>query len=116
MDKDYIFKNYKPSAYRSMILSKYGFSKPITKSNKGALKRWSDEEWINLNALLHLNKIMPCGKKYKGQIDKTVCRPMYKINDKTPKPLALELSKKDIEDAIKRKNKGERINWVKYIK
>jgi len=110
MKKEDIMK-YKPSAYRSMLLSKYGYSKPTTKKNKNDLQRWTDEKWVNLNALLYNNQILPCGQKYKGQTTPTVCRPRKKINNKTPKPLAEELTKQQIRKAINKKKKGERIIW-----
>jgi hypothetical protein len=46
----------KHSAYRSMKLGAEGKTKPTTKANKGALQRWTDEEWLNLNALKDLGK------------------------------------------------------------
>jgi hypothetical protein len=102
----------KHSAYRSMKLASEGKSKPTNKSNKGALQRWTDEEWLNLNALKDIGKGLPCGTKYKGQKEPTVCRPKYKINEKTPKPLAGQLTKKQIEKAIEIKKKGGRIIWA----
>lgn len=103
----------KPSAYRSMQLSKLGLSKPTTKSNKGALLRWSKETWLNLNALKDKQIEIPCGKKYRGQTQPTVCRPKKKVSSKTPKPLAKDLTKKQIEKAIEIKITGKRINWSK---
>jgi hypothetical protein len=101
----------KPSAYKSMQLSKLGLTKPTTKKNKGALIRWTKEKWINLNALKDKNIILPCGSKYKGQTEPTVCRPSKKISEKTPKPLAKNLTSKQIQKAIKIKKKEKRISW-----
>jgi hypothetical protein len=100
--------NQKPSAYRSMRLGKLGLSKS---TNKGGLERWIDEQWLNLNALNDLNIELPCGKKYKGQKEPTVCRPKLKISEKTAKPLAYDLTKKQIEKAIKIKKTGQHIRW-----
>lgn len=100
----------KPSAYRSMKMSQLGIT-PKNKRNKNDLLNWTREEWLNLNALIDMNIELPCGQKYKGQTDKTVCRPKKKVNEKTPTPLAYDLSEKQIRKAIKKKNKGERINW-----
>lgn len=100
----------KPSAYRSMKMSQLNIT-PKSKQDKGKLKQWTREEWLNLNALLDVNLELPCGKKYKGQTDETVCRPKKKVNKSTPSPLAYDLTKKQIKKAIKKKNKGERINW-----
>ena len=101
----------KPSAYRSMQLSKLGLSKPTTKNNKGALQSWSRENWLNLNALKDMGIYIPCGKKYPGQTEPTVCRPKKKVSNKTPSPLADDLTKRQIEKAIEIKKKGLRINW-----
>jgi hypothetical protein len=100
----------KPSAYRSMQLSALGLSKP-NKDNKGALKTWVRENWINLNALKDMGIYIPCGQKYPGQTEPTVCRPRYKVGNKTPSPLADDLTKRQIEKAIEIKKKGLRINW-----
>jgi hypothetical protein len=105
--------NQQPSAYRSMQMAKMGLSKPVKKSQKGALQRWTSEDWLNLNALL-LNppQELPCGKKYRGQTDKTVCRPKKRISQsKTPSPLAYELTPAQIRKAIFLKNQGKRIDW-----
>jgi hypothetical protein len=110
--------NMPHSAYRSMRLSQLGLSKPTTKKNKGALKKWKDEEWLNLNALMR-GIISPCGKKVKEQVNEpTVCRPRYDKSDKThktPKPLAETLTNAQIKKAIKQKENKKRINWKKYI-
>jgi hypothetical protein len=103
-------KKMKPSAYKSMRMSQLKIT-PKNKRNKKDLLNWTKEEWLNLNALLDIGEELPCGQKYKGQKDKTVCRPKYKINEKTPEPLAYDLTEKEIRKAIKLKNKGERINW-----
>jgi RecG-like helicase len=100
----------KPSAYRSMKMSQLGIT-PKNKRNKKDLMNWTKEEWLNLNALIDMNIELPCGQKYKGQTDKTVCRPKKKVNEKTPTPLAYDLTEKQIKKAIKKKNKGERIKW-----
>ena len=102
----------KHSAYRSMKLASEGKTKPTTKANKGALKRWTDEQWLNLNALKDKGIELPCGTKYKGQKEPTVCRPKKKVNEKTPK-LAKEFTKKQIEKAIEIKKKGKTIQWKK---
>ena len=105
----------KPSAYRSMHLGKLGLTKPSTKKNKGALLRWTKEKWINLNALKDKHIMLPCGHKYKGQTEPTVCRPSKKISNKTPKPLAKDLTTKQIKKAIEIKKKEKRISWKDII-
>jgi hypothetical protein len=105
----------KPSAYKSMWLAKENKGKG---ENKGKLRKWINEEWVNLNALYIKNpsQNLPCGQKYKGQKDPTVCRPKYDKSDnthKTPKPLAGDLTRKKVQEAIKIKKKGERVQWKK---
>jgi hypothetical protein len=103
----------KHSDYRSMKLASDGKTKPTTKDNKGALQRWSDEKWLNLNALIYLGIELPCGTKYEGQTTPTVCRPKKKISSKTPTPLAKDLTKMQIEKAIEIKKQGKRVDWSK---
>jgi hypothetical protein len=105
------------SAYKSMRLSQLKIT-PKNKRNKNELLTWTKEQWLNLNALIDVGKELPCGEQYKGQTDKTVCRPKNKINKNTPEPLAYDLTEKQIKEAIKKKNRGERINWkeIKNIK
>lgn len=99
----------KNSAYRSMQLAKEG----KTKNKDGNLKKWINEKWLNLNALADKKIEIPCGKKYKGQKDPTVCRPKKKISNTTSTPLANNLSKAQIKKAINIKKRGKRIDWSK---
>lgn len=100
-------RNQRPSAYRSMQLSKYGYNKNID----GNLKKWQNEKWLNLNALKDLKIELPCGKKYKGQREPTVCRPKFKIDNRTPAPLAYDLTDEQIKKAVEIKKLNKRINW-----
>jgi len=98
------------SAYRSLRLAKEG----KTKNKNGKLRIWIKEKWLNLNALKDKQIKIPCGQKYKGQTEPTVCRPMIDKstdNHKTPRPLALDLTKKEIEKAIRIKKQGKNIKW-----
>jgi hypothetical protein len=114
-------KKMKPSAYRSMLMGKLGMTKS-TPDKKKALERWGSpakgEKWINLTAtyITDKDKSYPCGQKGKKQIKKdlpSVCRPSVKVSDKTPKPLAQNLTKKQIEKAIEIKKKDLMIYWDK---
>lgn len=108
--KDEILKK-KPSAYRSMLLSKYGYSK---KTNNNKLKNWRDEKWINMNAYIKKGIIIPCGQKYKNQPkeEPSLCRPFKKVNKDTP-TTADNYNKKQFERALRIKKKGEYIQWDK---
>jgi hypothetical protein len=101
------------SAYRSMQLARFGYSRPTNKQNDGALMRWTQERWLNLNALKDKRIEIPCGQRYKGQTEPTTCRPSIRINERTPKPLASELTNKQIEKAIAIKKLKKRIIWSK---
>jgi len=107
--------NEKPSAYRSMKLAKLGLSKPTNKTNKNALLRWQNELWENLTArITDGDKFYNCGTKGKKQGDlPSVCRPSIRIDSKTPKPLANEITNKQLRNAIEIKKKGKRIDWSK---
>ena len=102
----------KPSAYRSMLMGKLKLTKSTSKKKKSLIRWNKGEEWLNLNALV-IGKELPCGTKFKGQKDPTVCRPKIKADKHTPKPLAKDLTKSQIKKAIKIKKQGKRINWSK---
>lgn len=120
--KQIVYARYaKPSAYRSGALvklykemgGKYKDDDKKKSIDDKPLKRWQNKEkWLNLNALV-IGETLPCGVKYKGQKEPTVCRPSIKASDSTPKPLATQLSKKQIKKAIETKKKGKTINWQK---
>jgi hypothetical protein len=102
----------KHSAYKSMRLS----SMDLNKTENTGLKRWINEKWINLTALITDDKKLECGKKGKNQIKQnlpSVCRPSVKVNKDTPKILANNVSKSQIMKAIKMKKEGKRIIWGK---
>ena len=103
-----------PSAYRSMRLSKLGLSQP-SKETEEKLRRWKNENWVNLTPLLTDKKLEPCGNKGKNQKKlnlPSVCRPTIKISAETPS-LAQSFSKAQIKKAIELKKQGERIMWNK---
>lgn len=104
----------KHSAYRSMQLAKQG----KTKKKDGKLRRWVKEEWINLSPYLrdiikNISDSPACGDSSKNKKgDKSICRPLKKVSNKTPK-LATEYTKKEIKKALNIKNQGKRIEWNK---
>jgi len=102
-------KNMVPSAYRSMLMSRLNMTKP-NKAKEDNLRIWKLQRWLNLNALKDKKIKIPCGKKYPGQTEPTVCRPS-KVVGKTPKPLAQNLSNRQISKAVAIKQSGKRINW-----
>jgi len=110
MDNSLIGSGIKHSAYRSMKLAKEG----KTKTRDGNLKRWINEEWRNLTpyaeGLTTLGGTPECGKPHPEQKGKSICRPMKKVNDKTPN-LASSYSKEQLKKAVQVKNQGKTIKW-----
>jgi hypothetical protein len=101
-----------PSAYRAMRLSKLDLIKP-SKETESKLKRWKEEEWLNLTAKMTDGEKLPCGKRGKRQDElklPTVCRPSKKKSEATP-TLASSFNEAQIKKAIELKKKGQRINW-----
>lgn len=107
--KKEITDKYKPSAYRSgLIVKKYkeeyegkNAYKGKKKTDKG-LSRWFDEVWLNQRGEV--------GYKKKGDI----YRPTKRISKDTPTTFK-ELSKKEIEKAMKEKKKSGRVKQYKNI-
>ena len=116
MNKKEVLK-MKPSAYRSMLMGKLGLTKATKKETQDLLRWNKGEKWQNLTPkAMGDNAFYECGRQSKEQKEKglpSVCRPSVKINEKTPKPLAKELTKEQIKKAIEIKKKGGRINWQK---
>lgn len=72
------------SAYKSMyIVKKYKDmgGRFHTKKNKDGVKRWNNEKWIQVIPYITKNKLIACGLNNK---EKKVCRPFYRVNEKTP--------------------------------
>jgi hypothetical protein len=101
----------KPSAYRSMMLVKENKNKT---ENTG-LRRWTQEKWRNLTPIsLGDNKFYPCGMKSKEQEKlnlPSVCRPSKRISAKTTRPLANQITQKQLKKAIEIKKQGKIISW-----
>ncbi|MCH9717473.1 MAG: hypothetical protein K0U52_10370 [Gammaproteobacteria bacterium] len=97
-----------PSAYASAWLvreykkkgGKFERSSPA-KRKSGGLKRWFDEEWIDV---CELPKVVPCGRTSPSK-PYPFCRPQRKINKKTPR-LSSTLSKNEIRKLCKKKQKS----------
>jgi len=104
--KNEITAKYKPSAYRSgMIVKEYKKAYEAKHKSKDAyigsrntsnLKRWFDEKWVNQRGLV--------GYQQKGD----VYRPSVRVTKDTPITFG-ELSKKQIEKAMKEKAKSGRV-------
>lgn len=103
----------KPSAYRSMMLVKEGKAK----TRGTGLRRWTDEKWRNLTPLsLGDKEFYACGTKSKEQEEMglpSVCRPSKRISSKTTKPLAKDITPKQLKKAISIKQDGKTISWSK---
>lgn len=102
----------KPSAYKSMLLSKYGLSK--THYDNKDLINWKLEKWQNLTpVILGDDKFYNCGNKSKLQKEMnypSICRPSRKITKSTPE-LGKTYNLEQLKRALEMKIRGERINW-----
>lgn len=84
--------------------------------NKGLL-RWFKEKWVDLN-----RPGQPCGRQGKGKVPgkKTkvkypLCRPTVKVTKDTP-TLAKDIDRKEIDRAIKEKQKLQHKGRIKFGK
>lgn len=74
----------KHSAYKSMYIQKVYKElggKYRGKQNKEGVKRWNDEEWIQVIPYLENGEKIICGASNKKN---KVCRPFKRINNETP--------------------------------
>lgn len=114
-------KKYKVwSAYASAWLvseykkrgGKYRKQKNKTSKNKiSGLKKWFQENWINV---CKLPKIVKCGRKKSDKKNYPYCRPMYRIDSKSPKTVG-ELNKKQIKKKCEEKQKIIDLNLKKNV-
>ena len=94
---------------------KYSGKKP-PEQQQGTTK-WFKEQWIQVEPFLKSGQIIECGASNK---DGKACRPLKKINSKTPITLH-ELQKIHSKDKLltitvqKQKDMKGRINWKKGI-
>jgi len=104
------------SAYKSMYIQKVykdlGGRYKGKKNTKG-VSRWNKEQWIQVIPFLSDGKKIACGEDNKKT---KVCRPMKRIDSKTPitLPELLKLhSKKDLLALARKKNKDmdKRVFW-----
>tara|TARA_R110000803_G_C11716009_1_gene287565 strand:+ start:26 stop:445 length:420 start_codon:yes stop_codon:yes gene_type:complete len=116
------FKRY-PSAYASMWMQKeyqsLGGKYKNPKPKKGNTTKWLEEEWVQVLPYLKNGEKIACGSQNK---DTKVCRPLKKIDSKTPitlKELLKIHSKKDLLELANKKNKNMkgRVYWksLKFI-
>ena len=94
---------YKKS--KSNKKSKKSKSKSNKKSNTN-LNRWFNEKWVNV-CKKKSNKYVPCGRKKGSMKQYPYCRPLKRINSKTPMTVG-EIKKKygiqKLKDMCKKKN------------
>lgn len=112
-----------PSLYASSWITreykkrggKYNTTKTDNKKEKlSGQKLWYKEKWIQIVPYLEKNKIVDCGdsKKYTK-----ACRPLVRVNDKTPPTISEIVNKYGKEKVLKlakKKNRdmGGRLNWI----
>ncbi len=116
-------KTYKKhSAYKSMYIQKVYKElggKYKGEKKKEGVKRWNKEEWIQVKPYLQSGKKLVCGGSERKN---KVCRPLKRINDKTPITIEelLKLhSKKDLINLANKKikNMNGRVFWktLKFV-
>ena len=114
------FERY-PSAYSSMWISKQyqerGGTYSGVKTNR--LKRWRDEQWVQVVPYLTDGKKITCGSSNKNT---KVCRPLKRINKSTPttiKELLKKYDKQQLLDLAQKKNNdmAGRVYWdsLKFV-
>jgi len=106
----------KPSAYKSMHIARLrGYHGKNNNKNDNDLQKWILARWENVTArITDGDKFYKCGERAENQKLlnlPSVCRPSVRIDETTPTPLSGQLTNKQIEKAIKIKQKGLRINW-----
>jgi hypothetical protein len=95
----------KHSAYKSMYIQKVYKElggKYKGKKNKEGVKRWNKEEWIQVKPYLESGKKLVCGG---SERQNKVCRPLKRINDKSPITIEELLKLHPKKDLIKLANK-----------
>ena len=74
-------------------------------NDEKCLKRWFDEEWINV-CEYNKGKIVPCGRKSADNLKNfPYCRPLIRVNKNSPKSVK-ELSTKERKSLCKEKRKS----------
>ena len=71
------------------------------RKKKGDLERWYEERWIDA---CKYPKIVECARENKDKEKMPYCRPLYRVNSKTPKTVK-EMSVSEIKKKCKVKNK-----------
>lgn len=105
-----------PSAYASgQMVQEYKRKGGKYRCSFGSLDRWFKERWVNV-----CKKNYPtCGRKKSSSKDYPYCRPLKRINSKTPRT-AGELSRSEIKRRCskKRRIKGKTLKFgtVNYLK
>lgn len=96
-DSSELVRRYKEKGGR--YDSRYG------KTKKQGVSRWYKQVWINICESEPPQKMVPCGRKNPYSGPYPVCRPYYKISQKTPTTYN-ELTNDEIKKACKNKNKN----------
>jgi hypothetical protein len=117
-ESDIVFKS-KTGVYKSSWIvreyKKRGGKYTGEKNKNDGILRWYNEKWIDLKRPIIKNKknigYEKCGRNTTKSGDYPLCRPSYKITNKTPKTYR-EISKKSINIAIKLKKNTKNIRFT----
>lgn len=118
---DKIYKKH--SAYKSLATIDFykemgGKINQKAKKKGMGVEKWLKEDWRNLTpyAIGNVKKLSDapkCGNKGKKQgKNPSICRPLKKIDSKTP-VLATKYTKAQMKKALELKKQGKRIIWDK---
>ena len=115
------YKLDKNSKKTSSKKSKNGKSNRTKKNKsnkvKSNLTRWFDEKWVNVCKKKN-NKYVPCGRK-KSNIKKyPYCRPLIKVNSKTPmtvNEIKKKYGSKKLKEMCKKKNSKKDKKSMTYL-
>jgi hypothetical protein len=104
------FAYMKNGIYKNSVMIKYmkdhGYK--IKKSNDG-MNQWFQEDWINVDQYLKGN-IVPCGRKSTKTGKYPTCRPLKRINSKTPPTIGELVSNPANIPKLKKMVKSKEIN------
>jgi hypothetical protein len=109
-----------PSAYASgQLVQAYKRKRGKYRCNFGSLNRWFKEQWVNVCKPIGNGKYQKCGRKKSSSKGYPYCRPLKRINSKTPRTVG-ELSRSEIKRRCSKKHKikGKTLKFgtVHYLK
>lgn len=102
-----------PSAYASgWVVRRYkalgGTYTTSGQKSSQPLKRWFDEEWVDVCTYLKNKTFQPCGRRRADWKDYPYCRPRKRVSQETPKTLSQVISEYGQEELRRRCEKKKK--------